>query len=162
MIEGVRRWLTVAGMASTGLMGGVFFAFSAFVMTGLRRSPAEQGMRVMQEINRAATASPAFMLAFLGTPALCIAIGVSALADIGDAASAYQLIASALYLVGAFGLTMVYHVPRNNALDRLDPDAPSSIDAWTRYAAGWTAWNHVRTAAPIAASVLYALALRSA
>ena len=51
---------------------------------------------------------------------------------------------------------------RNNALDGLDPDAPTSIDACRRYAATWTAWNHARTAAPIAASVLYALALRAA
>jgi uncharacterized membrane protein len=161
LIDGVRQWLTVAGLAATGLMAGFFFAWSTIGMMGLRKAPSEHGLRVMQEINRAANASPIFILGFLGTPALCVAIGVSALMNIDDAASPYQLVASALYLVGAFGLTIAYHIPRNNELDRLDPDAPASIDAWRRYAAVWTAWNHARTVAPLASTVLFAMALRA-
>lgn len=161
MIDGPRLWLTVAALTATGLMAGFFFAWSTIGMSGLRRAPDEQGLRVMQEVNRAANASPIFLFAFLGTPALCVAVGVSALMNIDDAASAYQLVASALYLVGAFGLTVAYHIPRNNELDRLDPDAPASVTSWRRYAAVWTAWNHVRAIAPLASTVLYALAIQA-
>lgn len=161
LIEGLRQWLTVAGLAATGLMAGFFFAWSTIGMMGLRAAPNEHGLRAMQEINRAANASTTFLIAFLGTPALCVAIGVSALTNLDDAASAYQLVATALYLVGAFGLTMTYHIPRNNELDRLDPDAPASIAAWRHYAAVWTTWNHVRTVASLGSTVLYAIALRA-
>jgi uncharacterized membrane protein len=161
LIDGPRLWLTVAALTATGLMAGFFFAWSTIGMLGLRRAPDEQGLRVMQEINRAANASTIFLLGFLGTPALCVAVGVSALTNIDHVASAYQLVASALYLVGAFGLTLAYHIPRNNELDRLDPDAPESVASWRHYSTVWTAWNHVRTVAPLASTVLYAFAIRA-
>lgn len=161
MIDGPRLWLTVAALSATGLMAGFFFAWSTITMQGLRQAPDAQAMRVMQKVNQAANASPVFLLAFLVTPALCVAVGATALANLDDEASVYQLVASALYLVGAFGLTVAYHIPRNNELDRLDADAPGSAEAWRHYAAVWTAWNHVRTVAPLVATVLYACALRA-
>jgi uncharacterized membrane protein len=48
----------------------------------------------------------------------------------------------------------VYHVPRNNALDAVDPSAPGAADTWSHYVTTWTAWNHLRVAAPLAAAAL--------
>jgi uncharacterized membrane protein len=59
-----------------GLMAGVFFAFSTFVMTALGRLPDREGLRVMQEINDAAP-TPWFMLPFIGTAAVCHALVAS-------------------------------------------------------------------------------------
>ena len=63
---GVVTTLTVVTAVACGLVGGVFFAFSTFVMRGLRDAPPEAGLRAMQSINRAAP-TPLFMLAFIGT-----------------------------------------------------------------------------------------------
>jgi uncharacterized membrane protein len=54
-------------------------------------------------------------------------------------------------------LTIVFNVPRNNALARLDP--ANSVAAWRRYVQEWTWWNHVRTLAAVLAAALLALEL---
>ena len=53
-----------------GLMAGVFFAFSAFVMNALARLPAAAGIAAMQSIN-ITVINPLFMTVFLGTAANC-------------------------------------------------------------------------------------------
>ena len=69
-----------------------------------------------------------------------------------------MLAGGALYLV-AVVLTVVFHVPRNEALAVVDPDSPDAVKAWTRYAAAWTAGNHVRTVTSIAAAAVLTVAL---
>ena len=48
-------------------------------------------------------------------------------------------------------VTMWFNVPRNNKLARLTPTAPEAISVWRDYLITWTAWNHVRTIASLAA-----------
>lgn len=156
-----RTWLTVAGAAGSGLLAGLFFAYSSFTMQGLRRLPPTVGLQAMQSVNRAANASPALVLVLLGTAAVCAVLAVTALADLGQAASRWQLAGSLLYLVGALGLTVGYHVPRNDALGEVDPTSAGAAAAWERYAAAWATWNHVRTVTSLAALVCLALALRA-
>ena len=64
--------LTFISAIGCGLVGGVFFAFSTFVMQGLGRLPAPQGAAAMQAINVTAV-TPVFMAALFGTAAVCIA-----------------------------------------------------------------------------------------
>lgn len=40
-------WLTVIAALASALMGGVFFAFSSFVMPALGRIPPAEGIRAM-------------------------------------------------------------------------------------------------------------------
>lgn len=161
MIDGFDRWATVTAVAATGLMAGFFFAFSTIAMSGLRAAPAAAGMRSMQEINRAADRSPLLMLGLFGTMVVAVILGVRALGRLDETAAVLQLVAGVVYVVGVVILTMVYHVPHNNALNRLDADAVGSVDAWRQYASTWTAWNHVRTVAPLVSTVLYTLSLRT-
>jgi uncharacterized membrane protein len=83
-----------------------------------------------------------------------------ALVDWDDAVGPYLLAGSAVYLLGTIGLTITYHVPRNNALAALSPQRPEAADGWARYVTGWTRWNHLRAAAALAAAALLTLALR--
>lgn len=156
-----RSWLTVAGATGSGLLAGSFFAFSAFTMPGLRRLPAARGLEAMQSVNRAANASPALLVALLGTSGVCVALAATSLADLDRGASRYQLAGALLYLVGAFGMTAGYHVPRNNALDRVDPASAGAAGAWRAYASAWATGNHVRTLATTAATVCLVLARRA-
>ena len=158
MIEGYSRGLTVAAAASTGLVAGVFFAFSTFTMKGLRSLPPAPGMSAMQAINKAAP-TPLFMTALFGTALVCVGLGIRALTHLQQSIAPYLLVGSILFLAG-IALTIVYHVPHNDALARIDPSTMGAVASWRRYASSWTAWNHVRTLTSLAASISFALALR--
>ena len=58
-------------------------------------------------------------------------------------------------------MTMLFNVPRNNALAALAPDTPAAQALWTNYLSTWTAWNHVRMLASLAAMALFILGYRS-
>jgi len=143
--------LVLATAVGAGCTGGVLCAFSSFVMHGLERLPAAQGVAAMQSINVTAVRPP-FMLAFAGTAALSVAVIVVAIADLDSDHAPWLLVGAVLYLVGVFGLTMGYNVPRNDALARLSPDAPETAEAWRTYVREWTAANHVRSAAGLLAA----------
>lgn len=146
------RILSLVTAIAACVSAGVFFGFSTFVMPAIRRLPAAQGVTAMNAINRAAP-NPLFMLALFGSAIACCVLGVWALTHRGDPGSTYVLLGAVVYVAGTL-LTIVYHVPRNNALMRMDPDAAETARYWLTYAAGWTAWNHVRCLTSLAGAVL--------
>jgi uncharacterized membrane protein len=150
--------LTLVAALGCGLAAGVFFAFSSFVMKGLARLEAPQGIAAMNAVNAAAE-TPAFMLELAATAAACAAAAVAVVLDRHEPYAVWLLAGSALYLLGVIGLTAVYHVPRNNALAAVDPTGAGASGHWTRYVVGWTRWNHLRTAAPLAAAAAFSVAL---
>lgn len=152
------RTLTILCAVGAATAGGALFTFSTFTIEGLKRLPASQGAAAMQAINKQAP-TPLFMLILFGTGAACIALGVRAATNLDDPASVYQLIACALYIVGVVLLTVGYHVPRNERLDALDPNSAEGITYWATYLKEWVRMNHVRTIAPIAASLVFAISL---
>src|SRR5918999_5838168 len=123
--------LTVIAALGCGLNAGAFFAFSAFVMDALRRLPAAQGIAAMQAINVTAV-TPAFMGALFGTAVACIAAIVAGISSWDDSFAPYLVAGGALYVVGPIGLTIAYHVPRNDALARIDPEHPDGAGYWAR------------------------------
>ena len=143
--------LTLATALGAGLVAGVFFAFSTFVMAALGRVPAPEGIRAMQQIN-ITVINPWFMTALFGTAPACLAVIVAALVDWDGSYGPYLVAAGALYLVGCIGVTMAFNVPRNNVLARLEPASAESAEVWGRYLVEWTAWNSVRTVASLAAA----------
>jgi uncharacterized membrane protein len=151
--------LVIVTAVGAGCTGGALFAFSSFVMPALRRLPPAQGAAAMQSINITAVRPP-FMFAFGGTAALSVALVVVAATALDEAYAPWLIVAAVLYLVGVLGLTMAYHVPRNDALAGLAPDAPETTAAWARYAAEWTTANHVRAAAGLLATAALGIALR--
>jgi uncharacterized membrane protein len=149
--------LTAASAVGCGVVGGVFFAFSTFVMKGLHRLPPSGGIAAMQSINVAAP-TPWFMTALFGTGAGCAAVAGWAGFHLDEPGAGYQLAGGLLYLV-AIVLTAAYHVPRNDQLAALDPSSEAAAARWARYVTDWTAWNHARAAASIAAAVCLVVAL---
>lgn len=141
--------LTVATSLGAGLVAGVFFAFSTFVMGALGRFPAPEGIRAMQEIN-ITVINPWFMTALFGTGAACLAVIGVTLADWDGSYGPYLVAAGAVYLVGCIAVTMAFNVPRNNTLARLEPASAEAAGVWGRYLVEWTAWNSVRTVASLA------------
>jgi uncharacterized membrane protein len=141
-----------------GLIAGVFFAFSTFVISALARLQPAQGLAAMQSINITAI-NPLFMVALFGTAGACIFLAISSLLKWHQPGAVYLLLGSLLYLVGTVGVTIVFNVPLNDALATVKPDSTDGANLWARYLTDWTVWNHVRTAAALAAAVLLTIAL---
>jgi uncharacterized membrane protein len=158
MMNGFLFVLTLLAALGSAMMAGVFFAFSAFVMNALARLPAQQGIGAMQAINVAAVTF-AFMAALFGTAVACGALAVWALFAWDERFAPYLLVGSSLYLIGTILLTIAYHVPRNEALARVEPHSVEAESHWRRYLSGWTAWNHLRAVAALAAAATLAIAL---
>ncbi|MDQ3717120.1 MAG: DUF1772 domain-containing protein [Actinomycetota bacterium] len=154
-VTAVAAWVAALG---SGLMAGVFFAFSTFVMAGLTRLPPAQGLTAMQSINRTAS-HPLLMAALFGTALACLVLMVRAMANWGDPGLGWVLAGSAFYVVGAFGVTLARHVPMNLALERVKAEAPDAAGRWTGYAASWTRWNHLRAVGSLGAAGLLTVAL---
>lgn len=157
VLEGLLTPLTFGTALGCGVVAGVFFAFSTFVMPALARLPAPQGIAAMQAINVAAV-SPVFMTALFGTAGACLLLVVRLVASPGPGA-AHVIAAGLLYAVGTAGVTIVFNVPLNDRLARIDPDSRDGAVLWERYVRVWTRWNHLRAAAAIAASALLIHAL---
>jgi uncharacterized membrane protein len=115
------RTLRLTTAYTSLVTAGTLFAFSTFVMPGLRRLPAPTAVAALVVVVLTRPATPGRGLLLLG--------GLTAVAT--------------LMITGA------YHVPHNDALALLQPDGPDTPAAWARYADGWTGWNHVRTASAL-------------
>ena len=146
-----------AAALGSGLVAGIFFAFSTFVMGALGRLPQAAGISAMQSIN-VVVINPVFLSVFMGTAILSVVLTIAAL--IGWSPRTLYLIAgSFLYFAGCFLVTMFFNVPLNDALAAVAPGSTDGANLWMRYLSVWTNWNHVRTAASLAASVFFILAL---
>jgi uncharacterized membrane protein len=152
------EWVLLVTAVLCGVAGGVFFAFSTYVMPALDCVAPGQAVAAMQAINVAAVAP---FTTVQGAPAvLSVALIVDALLDWRGTASALIVAAGVVYLGGLIALTGAYHVPRNNALDRVDAAGPEAGAAWRRYGGPWTRANHVRALAGMVAAGLFIAALR--
>lgn len=150
--------LVVAALLASAVLGGVFYAFSSFVMRALRALPDADGCAAMQSINLAVIA-PSFFAFFLGGPIVALAAVAAAAVDDGAGGALGPIIAAGAALIAAFVLTVAVFQPRNLALGALDPASPDAAASWRAYARDWTRLNHLRTALGLAATVLYATAL---
>ena len=150
--------LTFAAVLGCGLVAGIFFAFSTFIMRALGQLPQNQGIAAMKAIN-VTVINPLFFLAFLGTGAVCLLVTFLSLVSATGTHRVYLLAGCALYLFGCVLVTMAFNVPLNNRLASAEPDGSGTEALWAHYLSRWTLWNHVRTAAPLAAAGLFVMAL---
>ncbi|MDI6835624.1 DUF1772 domain-containing protein [Ciceribacter thiooxidans] len=149
----VLLWFSAIGC---GLLAGLYFAFSTFIMRALDRTGAEAGATAMNAINVEILRST-FMPLFLGTTASSAILALIALIRWGEPGSLSTFLGGVLYVVGMFVVTMVFNVPLNNRLAKI---SSGDVDAvWRHYLDVWTRWNHVRTLTSTAASALFIAAI---
>jgi uncharacterized membrane protein len=159
MSERLLMSATVIAALGSALIGGVFFAFSSFVMGALARLPTELGVRAMRAIN-VVVINPLFLGALLGTALLCAGLAWRAISAWSAPGSGWLLAGALAYIVGTVAVTLIGNVPLNDALAPLPPDSAEAAAAWQHYLRAWTLWNHLRTAAGLAAALALMLALR--
>jgi len=145
-------------LLGSALVGGIFFAFSSFIMKALAGVPSAEGIGAMQSIN-VVVINPWFLGAFFGTAVLSLVAGGFALAGWGSPSASLFLGGALFYLVGTILVTMLGNVPLNNQLAAVLATDPAARDVWEHYLGRWTMWNHVRTAAAMVAALLYTLGL---
>ncbi len=134
------------------LIAGAFMAFSDFIMRALALSAG--GVEAMQTINREVFRW-VFMTLFLGMAAMSVLIGGYAWFGLGGPASLMILAAALIYLIGCFGVTVVFNVPMNEALARMELTSETTRDYWLRtYVPRWTFWNSVRAVASAVSAAL--------
>jgi uncharacterized membrane protein len=148
-------WFSAIGC---GLLGGLYFAFSTFMMTALGRIDQAAGISAMNAINVEIVRS-LFMPFFLGTTLSSAALAPLAIVRWSEAGAMAMLVGGVLYVLGMFVVTMVFNVPLNDALAAVDPSSPAAATLWTRYLSDWTFWNHVRTVASTVACALFIVAI---
>jgi len=137
----------------SAVVGGIFFAFSTFVMKAFSRLDPEQGIAAMQEIN-VTVLNPWFFTVFFGTGLGSLYLVVFAATNWNGATEVNLAIGSLLYIVGTILVTIVFNVPLNTALAEADASSPEGQSLWRQYLRRWTFWNHVRTSAAIASATL--------
>jgi uncharacterized membrane protein len=138
-------WFCALGCA---LVGGLYFAFSTFIMTALERTGPAAGRAAMNSINTVILRS-LFMPFFFGTTIGCLVLAIA-----GFIERRWWLVAGGVvYVLGMTVVTMIWNVPLNNALLRSEGDA--GAEAWRRYLVEWTRWNHVRTVASVLSAAFF-------
>ena len=141
----------------SAVIGGVFSAFSEFIMSGLLRTAPAGGIESMQYINRTVIKTQ-FVAGILAIAPLSVLFAVYSLWAFEGAARVTLIIAPIVYLPSVFLMTMFGNVPMNKKLERLDHTSPEAEAYWSEYGRVWTRLNHVRSLGSILTAGLYLIA----
>jgi uncharacterized membrane protein len=152
----------LAATLTTGLMAGLYFAFSVAVMPGLGKSGDRTLVEAMQRIN-VAILNGWFTLAFGGALVLGIVAAVLHRGGAGRPALPWIVAGVVLYALSLL-ITMGFSVPLNNKLaDAGEPGRIHDIAAVrAQFESTWIHWNIARTLVSTAALGCLAWAMRVA
>lgn len=148
----------IIALLGSALIGGVFFAFSNFIMKALARLPSSEGIAAMQSIN-IVVLNPVFLGVFMGTTAISLLVSIFALKGWEQPSAPYFLTGALLYIVGTFLVTGMGNVPLNNQLAKIIATDSAVDDIWQNYLERWTQLNTLRTFSSMAASVALIIGL---
>jgi len=138
----------------SAVIGGVFSAFSEFIMAALMRTAPAGGIETMQQINRTVIKTQ-FVAGIILIAPLSIGFAIYAFMAMDGSARFAVLIAPLIYLPSVFLMTIFGNVPMNNKLDRLDAHTGEADDYWRVYGHVWTRLNHARSLGSVATAVAY-------
>lgn len=141
----------------SAVIGGVFSAFSEFVMAGLLRAAPAGGIESMQHINRTVLKTQ-FVAGIVLIPVLSMLFAAYGLWSLSGPALTAIVIAPVVYVPAVFLVTIFGNVPMNETLDRLDHTSLAAQQYWAHYGRKWTRLNHVRTAGSILTAGIYLVA----
>ena len=153
--------ILISAALGSGMMAGLFCAFSNFVMRALSRLPPTRAISAMQSINEVIV-RPAFLTVFLGTSvagALAFGLGWE---HLSKDTLAYVAAGGAIYALGSIAVTIAFNVPLNNRLAAVDPESEEGAKVWQVYLTKWTRWNNIRSIATIVSTILLLLAVLNA
>ena len=141
----VLLWIDEIAIICFGFIGGVYFAFSFFVMHSLKKINHLEAIRIMNSINSVILKSP-FMFLFFFSSFIAVILFLKNLILFEIIYN--QVLSSLIFLGGMFLCTATKNVPLNKKLANFSfTDATSDPEIeWNYYYKNWTKWNHIRTA----------------
>ena len=107
----------VSAALGCAVVGGIFFAFSNFVMKALARLPAAEGIGAMQSIN-IVVLNKWFLGVFTGTALASLLLAGYSITNWSTPSAPWLLGGSVAYVVGSWLLTIAGNVPLNEAFSR--------------------------------------------
>ena len=134
--------LTIATLGA-GLMAGVYFAFSTFIMRAFDSLGPAHAADAMNAINKIILHSW-FMTLFFGSTLLYALLAGYAAINVELEGRWWLFAAGAIYVVGMFLCTALFNVPFNNRLAEASVGEDSKTEFWKHYYLYWTRWNHSR------------------
>ncbi|MGH7158341.1 MAG: DUF1772 domain-containing protein [Candidatus Saccharimonadales bacterium] len=151
--------LVIAGTL-TALLAGLFFGYAVSVVPAFKRLKDAEYVRAMQAIN-IAILNPVFFVSFMG-PLVLLPFSAFLAWDNDSTARFWLLVcASAVYIVGTFGITAAGNVPLNEKLAKAEGSEKELSAARAAFETSWNYLHNLRTFAAIAATILvFAACLR--
>ena len=150
--------VAVSALLGAAVVGGIFFAFSNFVMKALNRLPAAESVAAMQSIN-VVVLNRWFLGVFMGTAALSLLLAGFAVTRWQEPAAPWLLGGAVAYLVGTWAVTIAGNVPLNERLAKFGRDEPEAAVFWERYFDRWTRLNSLRTLAAVVSALFITIGL---
>jgi uncharacterized membrane protein len=143
----------------SGLVSGLFYAYSCSVNIGLRHLTDSEYIRAMQSIN-IAIQNPVFFITFMG---LLILFPVSVFQLYKQETSSFywMLAAMAFYFIAVFGVTVFGNVPLNEQLAKFPVSTASETDISKMRQAFETPWNSYHLIRTISSIIAFGLTILS-
>jgi uncharacterized membrane protein len=158
----LRSVVLLAATLTTGLMAGLYFAFSVAVLPGLAKAGDRTFIEAMQRVN-VAILNGWFTLAFGGALVLGVLTAILHRGGEGRPALPWIIAGVALY-AASLVITTGFSVPLNNRL--ADAGAPGRIHdpaaVRVQFESAWVHWNVARTLVTTGALGCLAWAMRVA
>ncbi|MEE9337584.1 MAG: anthrone oxygenase family protein [Methylococcaceae bacterium] len=141
---------------TTGLMAGIFFTWTNAVTPGIGKLKDLEYLSALQSMNRVIL-NPIFYIVFI-CPIL--ALPLATVLNYNSASSlvfTLLLIASAIYLLGVFIITVAGNIPLNRVLDKTNLDNFNLEDAENLRNEIETKWNNFNLIRTITSSTSFIL-----
>lgn len=142
----------------TGLMAGIYLAFSAVIIKSLNKLPALHAAQAMNKINDVIV-NTIFLPIFFGSTLWHAGLIVWSLANWQSGTSGLIIVSAIIYIAGMFLVTAFGNVPMNNKLKRCENSEALLMDYWNNYQHSWTRLNHIRTISCIASCAFLIVSL---
>ncbi len=141
---------------SSGLMAGLFYAWSISVTPGLAKVGDENYLQTFQAMNRAIL-NPAFFIFFIGLVILLPLLSYLYYKSSVSIEFWYILSATILYMAGIMAVTFLGNVPMNNTLEILRSESMSS-EQMASFRLGFESkWNNLNMIRTICSSLSFVL-----
>ncbi len=140
------RPLCLLSLLLSGATFGFFYAWVCSTMWGLDATDPRVAIQAMQAMN-ASVRNAVFAPAFFGTPAVLLITAIVLALSKQRAAAIWLGIAFLISLFLGMILTMIVHIPMNEALALVDvpQDIAAARTIWETYSPDWQVWNQTRT-----------------
>ena len=138
----------IATAVFTALMAGFFFSYAVSVSLGLGKLSDKEFLNAMQNINREVQ-NPIFFTCFFGA---LIMLFITCFLYYRHHSFMYLIVATLVYLLGVFLVTVFSNVPLNNKLALFDISNSTEITATqmrNAFEKRWNFWNNIRTTSSI-------------